>query len=236
MSSPNTSTSHSISSARIGISSWQWFPVNEKQVKLSTYIDAVCALRFFYENTLHQRIETDRIALPRYKKRLPVILSKAGVKVLLEAPKSLKHRASLATMYGAGLRVSEVTSLKLHDLDRERRVICVRGGKGHDDRQVMLAEPLREVLAATVFQALLLAISSIREFGCNGEEQVKIAAQGAGRGIVINLRRVHEGKGCCASIGMRREKTVGKEISVTDFMCHQRTNSARPDGRVDVDN
>jgi site-specific recombinase XerD len=54
----------------------------------------------------------------------------------------------LATMYGAGLRVSEVAKLKVSDLDRERRVIWVRGGKGHKDRQVMLAEPLREVLVA----------------------------------------------------------------------------------------
>ena len=130
------------------IRAWQLFLLNEKHVKLSTYIQAVCALRFFYRNTLNQKIEIDRIPLPRYEKKLPVILSKAEVKALLEAPKNLGHRAILATMYGAGLRVSEVTSLKVSDLDRERRVIWVRGGKGHKDRQVMLAEPLREVLAA----------------------------------------------------------------------------------------
>ena len=65
-----------------------------------------------------------------------------------EAPKNLAHRAILATLYGAGLRVSEVTNLKVHDLDRGREVIWVRGGKGRKDRQVMLAEPLREVLVA----------------------------------------------------------------------------------------
>ena len=54
----------------------------------------------------------------------------------------------LTAMYGAGLRVSEVASLKVSDLDRERRVIWVRGGKGHKDRQVMLADPLRDVLVA----------------------------------------------------------------------------------------
>ena len=127
---------------------YQLFLLNEKRVKLSSYIQAVCALRFFYQNTLHRRIEIDRIPLPRYAKKLPVILSKAEVKALLEAPKNLKHRAMLATMYGAGLRVSEVANLKVCDLDRERHVIWVRGGKGHKDRQVMLAEPLREVLAA----------------------------------------------------------------------------------------
>jgi len=130
------------------IRAWQLFLLNEKRVKLSTYIQAVCALRFFYQNTLHRRIEIDRIPLPRYEKKLPVILSKAEVKALLEAPKNLKHRAMLATMYAAGLRVSEVASLKMSDLDRERRVIWVRGGKGHKDRQVMLAEPLRDLLAA----------------------------------------------------------------------------------------
>ncbi len=130
------------------IRSWQLFLLKEKRVKLSTYIQAVCALRFFYRNTLNRKIEIDRIPLPRYEKKLPVILGKAEVKALLEAPKNLGHRAILATMYGAGLRVSEVTRLKVPDLDRERRVIWVRGGKGHKDRQVMLAEPLREVLAA----------------------------------------------------------------------------------------
>jgi integrase/recombinase XerD len=130
------------------IRAYQLFLLNEKRVKLSTYIQAICALRFFYQNTVRRRIDIDRIPLPRYEKKLPVILSKAEVKALLEAPRNLKHRALLATMYGAGLRVSEVTKLKVSDLDRERRVIWVRGGKGHKDRQVMLAEPLREVLAA----------------------------------------------------------------------------------------
>ena len=58
------------------IRSWQLFLLREKRVKLSTYIQAVCALRFFYHNTLHRRIEIDRIPLPRYEKKLPVVLSK----------------------------------------------------------------------------------------------------------------------------------------------------------------
>ncbi len=130
------------------IRTWQLHLLNERRVKLSTYIQADCSLRFFYQNTLHRNVEIERIPLPRYEKKLPVILSKDEVKALLEAPRNLKHRAILATMYGAGLRVSEVASLKVSDLDRQRRVIWVRGGKGHKDRQVMLAEPLREVLAA----------------------------------------------------------------------------------------
>jgi integrase/recombinase XerD len=86
--------------------------------------------------------------LPRYEKKLPVILSKEEVKALLEAPRNLGHRAMLATMYGGGLRVSEVSNLKVCDIDGARKVIWIRGGKGNKDRQVMLSAPLREVLAA----------------------------------------------------------------------------------------
>ena len=130
------------------IRQYQLFLRDEKKVKLSTYIQAVAALRYFYRNTVNQKIDVDRIPLPRYETKLPVILSRDEIKALLEAPKNLGHRAILATMYGAGLRVSEATNLKVSDLDGERKVIHVRGGKGRKDRQVMLAEPLRAVLAA----------------------------------------------------------------------------------------
>jgi integrase/recombinase XerD len=123
-------------------------PDQRKRVKLPSYIQAICGLRFFYRNTLNRKVEIERIPFPRREKKLPLILSKEEVKALLTAPKNLAHRAILATLYGAGLRVSEATSLKVHDLDSSRGVIWVRGGKGRKDRQVMLAQPLREVLAA----------------------------------------------------------------------------------------
>src|SRR6202050_1662335 len=130
------------------IRTWQLHLLNERRVKLSTYIQAVCSLRFFYTNTLHRKVEIERIPLPRYEKKLPVILSKEEVKALLEAPRNLGHRAILATMYGGGLRVSEVSNLKVGDIDGARKVIWIRGGKGNKDRQVMLSATLREVLAA----------------------------------------------------------------------------------------
>jgi len=135
------------------IRKWQLYLRDEKKLKLSSYIQAVCALRFFFRNTLNRKIDIDRIPLPRYETKLPVILSKEEVKALLEAPRRLDQRAILATLYGAGLRVSEVTNLKVSDLDRQRKVINVRGGKGHKDRQVMLSDSLREVLVAWWRQA-----------------------------------------------------------------------------------
>ena len=130
------------------IRSWQLFLLNKKRVKPSTYIQAICGLRFFYSHTLNRKVNIERIPFPRGEKKLPLILSKEEVKALLTAPQNLAHRAMLATLYGAGLRVSEATNLNVQDLDPSRGVIWVRGGKGRKDRQVKLCEPLREVLAA----------------------------------------------------------------------------------------
>ena len=128
------------------IREYQLYLIQKKEVSLSAYIQTVCGLRFLYSNTLHRSVSIDRIPLPRYEKKLPVILSPAEVQRLLETPKSLSHRTILATMYAAGPRVSEVARLKPSDIDSGRGVIWIRGGKGRKDRQVLLPAKLLELL------------------------------------------------------------------------------------------
>ena len=65
---------------------------------------------------------------------------------LLEHAPGLKARAALSVAYGAGLRASEVVSLKVGDIDSERRVIRVEQGKGRKDRYAMLADDLLALL------------------------------------------------------------------------------------------
>jgi integrase/recombinase XerD len=74
-----------------------------------------------------------------------LILSREEVKALLEAPGDLRHRAMLAILYGSGLRVSEVTCLKVADMDSARK-LWVRSGKERKDRQALLPPKLRELL------------------------------------------------------------------------------------------
>jgi site-specific recombinase XerD len=128
------------------IREYQLYLIKEKGVSLPSYIQAVCALRFLYSNTLHLPVSVDRSPLPRYEKKLPVILSPAEVRLLLETPKNLSHRAMLTTMYAAGPRISEVAKLKVADIDISRNVIWIRGGKGRKDRQVLLPPRLLELL------------------------------------------------------------------------------------------
>ena len=100
------------------IREYQLYLIKEKGVSLSAYIQTVCGLRFLYSNTLHRSVGIDRIPLPRYEKKLPVILSPAEVQRLLAAPNNLSHRTMLTTMYAAGPRVSEVAWPKASDIDR----------------------------------------------------------------------------------------------------------------------
>lgn len=106
----------------------------------------VCALRFFYGVTLNRGEIPERIAYARMPRKLPAILSADEVVRFLEAVPSLKARAALTTAYAAGLRVSEVVSLKVGDIDSDRMLLQVRHGKGAKDRTVMLSAQLLDIL------------------------------------------------------------------------------------------
>src|SRR3954470_19042359 len=125
---------------------YQLFLVKEKNVAPSTYIQAVCALRFLYTHTLKRKVAIERIPFPRRERKLPLILSREEVRALLEAPKNLRHRTLLAILYGCGLRFSEVARLKVADIDSSRNVLWVRCGKRRKDRQALLPPKLRALL------------------------------------------------------------------------------------------
>jgi site-specific recombinase XerD len=128
------------------IREYQLFLVQQKRVSWALFNQTVCALRFLYHATLHQRWMIEHIPYPRHEQKLPVVLSPSEVAALFEATQNLKHRAILMTLYATGLRVSEVVNLQVSDIDSQRQLISVRQGKGRKDRQVMLSLKLLEVL------------------------------------------------------------------------------------------
>ena len=84
------------------------------------------------------------ISLPsiKFPKRLPVVLNKREVKLLIKTPRLLKHRLVIAMLYGCGLRRFELLNVKLQDIDLERKMLHVREGKGRKDRYVPLGDHL----------------------------------------------------------------------------------------------
>ena len=125
----------------------------EKGVSSTTLNATITALKFFYGVTLDRPSALKKMSPVRKEQKLPQVLSVEEVTRLLTAAGNLKHRAALSVAYGAGLRASEVTHLKIVDIDSERMILRVEQGKGRRDRYAMLSPSLLELLRAWWRQA-----------------------------------------------------------------------------------
>jgi integrase/recombinase XerD len=108
--------------------------------------NAVAALRFFFAITLDRPEMARHLTFVREPRKIPVVLSLEEVARLLEAAPGPKYKAALSAAYGAGLRVSEVVSLKVSDIDSQRMLLRIEQGKGRKDRFAMLSAKLLELL------------------------------------------------------------------------------------------
>ena len=120
--------------------------IKERGLAWSSLNVTVHGLRFFYEVTLGRSRTHFSIPTAKTPATQPQILSRQEIARLLAAVPNRKHRTLLMTTYAAGLRVSEVTKLKVANLDSERRVIRVEHGKGGKDRYTLLSDRLLEEL------------------------------------------------------------------------------------------
>jgi len=103
-------------------------------------------LKFLFETTLDHPELLAKMHSVQEPHKLPVVLSREEVARLLAAVDNLKHQAALAVAYGAGLRASEVVSLKVSDIDSQRMTLRIEQGKGSKDRYAMLSPVLLERL------------------------------------------------------------------------------------------
>jgi site-specific recombinase XerD len=108
----------------------------------------LAALRFFYIKTLKRAWSIADTPYPKRTRHLPVILSQEEVAQLIHAAGTPCHRILLMTLYATGARNAELTRLKVSDIDSQRMVIHIQGGKGRKDRDVMLSPKLLVALRA----------------------------------------------------------------------------------------
>ena len=83
---------------------------------------------------------------PRKERKLPVVLAESEVRSRFEGLGNLKHRIVMMPVYSSGLRAGELIRLKPEDIDSERKIIHIHGGKGKKDRYTILAEVVLEGL------------------------------------------------------------------------------------------
>ena len=124
------------------------FQVDQREagVPVPTLNSIVSALRFFFTQTLDRPDLARRLVRVSHPRKLPVVLSLDEVARLLNATTCLKHQAALSVAYGAGLRVAEVSTLKVNDIDSERMLLRVERGKGGQYRNAMLSADLLTLL------------------------------------------------------------------------------------------
>ncbi len=106
----------------------------------------ISALRFFFNVTLDRPDLSRHLATIHEPRKVPVVLSPDEVVRFLEAAPGIKYKAAFSVAYGAGLRVSEVATLKVSDIDSKRMMLRVEQGKGRKDRYAMLSPQLLELL------------------------------------------------------------------------------------------
>jgi len=122
--------------------SYQAYLLTERKLAVAR----VAALRFFFVRTLKRRDFREELPYPKDHRRLPAVLSLEEVGRLIDAAGNLMQRALLMTLYGTGMRRTEVSMLKVCDVDSRRMMIRVERGKGGAGRDLPLSPALLETL------------------------------------------------------------------------------------------
>lgn len=125
---------------------YQAYLLRERKLTPGTVVNQVAALRFFFVKTLKRHQFRDFLPYPQDPRRLPTVLSQEEVSRLINAAGTLFRRTLLMTLYGTGMRRSEVAHLKVGDIDSQRMIIRVVAGKRGKDRDLPLSPALLESL------------------------------------------------------------------------------------------
>lgn len=115
---------------------WAWSSCNQ----------AVSAFRFFYHHTLKRTAAEFVMPMARQPQRLPEVPNREEIARIIDGTANIRERVMLELAYGGGLRVSEIASLRVRDIDSRQKCIWIRGGKGGKDRSTLLSEQLLEEL------------------------------------------------------------------------------------------
>jgi len=125
---------------------YQAYLLKERKLTPGSVVNSVSALRFFFVKTLKRHQFRDFLPYPRDRRRLPTVLSREEVSRLINAAGTQFRRTLLMTLYGTGMRRSELAHLKVGDIDSQRMIIRVVAGKGGKDRDLPLSPALLETL------------------------------------------------------------------------------------------
>lgn len=106
----------------------------------------ISALKQFYSRLYRKNIDIDDMERPRKGRPLPKVIPIEIVKEMLASIQNPKHKLALSTIYGLGLRRSELLNMQLSVIDFQRKVVSVLNAKGKKDRVLPLPEKLEHMM------------------------------------------------------------------------------------------
>lgn len=127
------------------LKSFLYFLIQEEKASVSTINITISAWKILQQDILHRSRDEIIIKRPRREKKLPAILSPQEALMLINAPNNYKHRTLLKLAYVTGMRRNEILHARLHDIDRQRKLIKIKG-KGNKQREIPLSDELIEAL------------------------------------------------------------------------------------------
>ncbi|MBZ9623690.1 site-specific integrase [Clostridium sp. FP2] len=122
------------------------FLTTEKKLASGSVNSYNSGLRFLYGVTLNTNLNCKQIPRHRRHRKFPNILTQEEIQSLFNACDNLRDKCILMTIYGAGLRLSEVSCLKVSDIDSNKMQLFIRNGKGSKDRYALLSQDNLEIL------------------------------------------------------------------------------------------
>ncbi|MFT7379845.1 MAG: integrase/recombinase XerD [Bacteroidia bacterium] len=128
------------------IEGYMYMLVTKYKISEQKQNSIINAIKSYYEHTLGKPREYYNITRPKKSQDLPNVLSKEEVKAIINSPKNIKHKAILYTIYSAGLRIGELTRLRISDIHSDEGYIFVKDSKGKKDRHTVLSPALLDVL------------------------------------------------------------------------------------------
>ncbi|MDN3594162.1 site-specific tyrosine recombinase/integron integrase [Zunongwangia endophytica] len=118
----------------------------EENYSISSHRQGISAFKYLTELCGFEEFDASEYERPKKSRYLPIVLSDREVLKLIQVTRNLKHRAIIALLYSAGLRIGELLNLKRSDIDFSRNVIHVKQGKNRKDRVVNLSETVKPLL------------------------------------------------------------------------------------------
>jgi site-specific recombinase XerD len=141
---------------------------------------AAQSISFFFRRVLQKPFILPNLIYPRKETKLPKVMSQEEIKALIDTIQNVKHRTVVLLLYSTGMRLKEISNLKIADIDSKAMQIKVVRGKGSKDRYTLLSQQVLLELRA------YYVIYRPKEYLFNGAEEGKPLAVRSIQKLVTN--------------------------------------------------